>query len=278
MVAHKGGCCSALKTKNCAPPLYCLEPRAALTREVSDMSSPEKAEGGPTALTLSDFATLAAARAGMYDFLAILCTKPTARTIDSIMKQSVSFSGGRTATEDLREAMDGFRSSRPDLSAEGELALQVDWTRLFRGVAKGYSPPPPYESVYKEGLLGGQTSQAVARVYAASGLGVTDKSNEMPDYIGVELKFMSTLASEESKAWGSDPSGARKIIGEEKAFMHQHMLQWIPRFCGEAKKLAKTKFYGSVADVIRSILNWDQQLVENIDETANSVAQRGASA
>ncbi|MDG7007432.1 MAG: molecular chaperone TorD family protein [Nitrososphaerota archaeon] len=240
------------------------------------MASHEKGRETQTALTRSDFVSLATARAGMYDFLAILCIKPSAQTVGSLMKRSVNLAG-RTAPKALKEAMVGLQSSRPDLSSDGELALQVDWTRLFRGVAKGYSPPPPYESVYKEGLLGGPTSQAVARIYATNGLGLSDKSNEMPDYIGVEFKFMSTLASEESKAWGSDPSKAVKIIEDEKRFVQERMRQWIPRFCGEAKKLAKTEFYRSVADVIRSILDWDAQLIESIDETANSVVQRGAS-
>ena len=185
------------------------------------MASHEKGRDTQTALTRSDFVSLATARAGMYDFLAILCTKPSAQAVGSLMKQSVSFSAGRTAPKALKEAMEELQSSRPDLSSDGELALQVDWTRLFRGVAKGYSPPPPYESVYKEGLLGGPTSQAVARIYATNGVGLSDKSNEMPDYIGVEFKFMSTLASEESKAWGSDPSKALKIIDDEMGFAQQ---------------------------------------------------------
>ena len=241
------------------------------------MASHETERNSLTALTQEDFVSLAKARAGMYDFLAILCTKPSAQIVDSLMKLSVGFSAGRTAPKALKDAMKEFQSSSPDLSSDGELALQLDWTRLFRGVANGYSPPPPYESVYKEGLLGGPTSQAVARTYATNGLGLSDKSNEMPDYIGVEFKFMSTLASEESKAWGNDPTRAMEIIGDERRFAQEHLRQWIPRFCGEAKKLAKTKFYGSVMDVIRSILDWDVQLIENIDETANSVVQRGAS-
>lgn len=239
------------------------------------MPNSEKAGGSPTALTRSDFAGLATSRAGMYNFLTTLCTKPTAKTVDSLMKRTVSFSGGRTAPKALRESIQEFRSSTPDLSPGGELALQVDWTRLFRGVAKGYSPPPPYESVYREGLLGGPTSREVARVYAANGVGLSEKSNEMPDYIGVEFMFMSSLASEESKAWGNDPSKALKIIGDEKRFSQDHMRPWIPRFCGEAKKLAKTKFYESVTDVIGSVLEWDMQLIESIDETAASFVERG---
>jgi putative dimethyl sulfoxide reductase chaperone len=241
------------------------------------MASVEKGRDRPSAasLTRADFMSLASARAGMYDFLTILCTKPTAQTVDSLVKRSLNFSAGMTAPKALRLAMDGFRSSEPDLSPDGELALQVDWTRLFRGVAKGYSPPPPYESVYQEGLLGGPVSQAVAQVYAAHGVGLSEKSNEIPDYIGVEFKFMSTLATEESKAWERDPSMALKIIEDEKRFAQEHMRPWVPRFCSEAKKLAKTRFYGSVTDVIGSILDWDLQLIEEIEETATGVVQRG---
>ena len=57
----------------------------------------------------------------------------------------------------------------------------------------------------------------------------------MPDYIGVEFKFMSTLASEESKAWVNDPTKAMKVVEDERRFAQEHLRQWIPRFCGEAK-------------------------------------------
>ena len=69
-------------------------------------------------------------------------------------------------------------------------ALMVDWTRLFRGVAPDYGPLPPFESMWRkeDGIL-----ETLAGIYAAHGVSVDGGITTMPDYIGVELAFISFL-------------------------------------------------------------------------------------
>lgn len=222
-------------------------------------------------LTSADFASLASARSKMYDFLASFCVKPSALAVRAMLLQPVAAPSGRSVPLSLKNAIQSLRSSSPDFSKEGaELSLQVEWTRLFRGVAKGYSPPPPYESVYKEGVLGGKVSQTVADAYARSGISVSSASTELPDFIGVEFKFMSTLADKEAKAWGSDPEEARLLIEAQRQFAADHVRPWVPRFCEKARKLAETDFYRAVADLLQAVTEWDAALLEGIGETASS--------
>ena len=221
-------------------------------------------------LTANDFASLAVARSGMYEFLAGLCVKPSADAVKSMLLHPVSLPKGSLVAPTLRSAVEAFQSCRPDFAKDGtELSLQVEWTKLFRGVARGYSPPPPYESVYKDGMLSGPATVAVCDAYAKNGIGLSKDSTELPDFIGVEFKFMATLAAKEADTWKADATGARRLIGAQKEFATEHMRPWIPRFCEKAKKLAKTEFYRSAIDVIRSVSEWDAKLLEGIEETAS---------
>lgn len=238
------------------------------------MSEKARAKGQQPGLplTATDFASLAAARSGMYDFLAGLCTKPTAKEIDAILRHPIDLPGD-IVPESLRKSLEAFQACFSEVSKEGtEQSLQVDWTRLFRGVAKGYSPLPPYESVYKEGLLQGPTAKSVARLYATNGVGLPNTSKELPDYIGVEFKFMSTLASKEAEAWCADASKAEQLIEGQLLFAREHLQAWVPRFCDEAQKFARTDFYRAAIQVIRSISEWDSILLDALEETVSNAS------
>jgi TorA maturation chaperone TorD len=83
---------------------------------------------------------------------------------------------------------------KEDLSDQFILRLAVEFTRLFRGIKEGYSPPPPYESVYRgEGRVMGNYTLMVMKKYRDAGFLIIDKYPGPQDYIGTELKFMSFL-------------------------------------------------------------------------------------
>ncbi len=48
-------------------------------------------------------------------------------------------------------------------------ALAVERTRLLAGLAANYGAAPPYESVFRENKLPGESSIAVATAYAEAG-------------------------------------------------------------------------------------------------------------
>ncbi len=201
--------------------------------------------------------------------MASLCVKPSKDGVTEMLAHSVTLPSGGKVPAGLRKAIEELQSSKPDFSKDGtELNLQVDWTRLFRGVAKGYSPPPPYESVYKDGFLGGPSAVSVAGAYAKEGVGLSSRSSETPDFIGVEFRFMSTLAAREAESWGVDAAGAAQFVSAQREFASEHMRPWISRFCENARKLAKTEFYRAAVDVIHSVFEWDATLLEGIQAAA----------
>lgn len=123
--------------------------------------------------------------------------------------------------------------------------LGVDRTRLYRGVAKGYGPPPPYEMVWSS-KSANDTSvlQIVAKRYYEQGLAQSPEAKERLDYIAIELDFVRELALREAAAWQSgDTEDAVKYLTAQKEFMSQHIGDWVPAFIAKALEYAETDFY-----------------------------------
>ena len=215
-----------------------------------------------------DFASLAGSRAGMYDFLASLCAKPYAKQEVELMKYAGDISSSPLPV-DLKSGLKALSLCGPESSeTDWETGLQVDWTKLFRGVARGYGPPPPYEYAYHGGS-GGGTIWAVRQAYSQQGLEFPLESGESPDFIGVEFKFMSSLASKEAAAWKRGRDEAIRLISSERQFAVEHLRSWVPKYCEEARKMASTPFYKAVIQLIESVVSWDASLLERLEVTAS---------
>ncbi len=161
----------------------------------------------------------------------------------------------------MRESIDG------DLH-EISQRLAVEFTRLFRGVKKGYGPPPPYESVYRgEGRVMGETTLSVLKFYSKAGFGIIDESEGPQDYIGVELKFMSLLCYREMVSWEKgDLDGGKRYLELEKTFLEKHLLRWVPDFCRRVEAEAREEFYVAAAMLTENFLQIDAQNVKEMLE------------
>jgi TorA maturation chaperone TorD len=145
-------------------------------------------------------------------------------------------------------------------SASSEIAaLETEFTRLFRGLGREKSPPPPYESVYLDnGLLYGLTTQLVADIYRR--FRITVKDNEPPDYIGMELDFMRSLCEREATARQSQDN-VREIITAENDFLKEHLLTWVPTFCENIRRSDIILFYTGLADITEGWILIDQVVI-----------------
>lgn len=153
-----------------------------------------------------------------------------------------------------------FLNSIRDIpEAEVVDSLAVDWTKLFRGIKKGYGPPPPYESVWRgEGRIMGEWTQKVLERYQQAGIGM-DMADELPDYIGIELKFMARLCYEESIRWNENNlSEARGFLEMERDFLEGHIQAWVPAFISHASEDASTGFYRAVLGITQAFLKLDK--------------------
>jgi TorA maturation chaperone TorD len=138
--------------------------------------------------------------------------------------------------------------------------LQVSFTRLFRGISKDYSPPPPYESVYRgEGRVYGLSTERVMEFYAECGFGVIDDTVGPQDHITAELKFMAMLCFKESQ------TGEDYWIKKQLNFLSNHALKWIPEFCRRIEREGDG-FYSLIAKITRKWLEADFEYLREVSE------------
>jgi len=149
--------------------------------------------------------------------------------------------------------------------------LSVEYTRLFRGVKRSYGPPPPYESVYVEkGLVMGESTAEVKKKYTEAGVALANNlKGEPPDHIGLELDFMRHLCGEEADAWGGGKKDmALKHLDMENAFLREHLVKWIPKFCDIIVKETKLDFYRGLARLTKGFIKYDMEQLDSIIDMA----------
>lgn len=139
--------------------------------------------------------------------------------------------------------------------------VAIDRTRLFRGVSPQYSPPAPYESVYRDGRLWGKSTVEVSQTYGRLGVKLPEAWTEPPDFIGIELDLMRLICLSEREAWQTDCAGkALEYLEAGRDFLRKHIAQWVPGFCEEMYNRAELDFYRGIALLTRGFVEYDNRL------------------
>lgn len=195
------------------------------------------------------------ARANFYRFLSRLYLLEVDEALWNAM-QNMTFPVD--AAEGDMEA--GFELMRGylDANAEGDLAavlddLAVDYARIFlsAGVAQGKAAFP-YESVYtsRKHLVMQDSRMDVVALYAKRGVTPSKDNYHVPeDHLGYLCEYMAILIDE----------GA---ADEQKAFLKNHLLNWVSAFTVDMGKYAATDFYGGLAKLTRGFLLLEQEIMK----------------
>ena len=86
----------------------------------------------------------------------------------------------------------------------------------------------------------------VESIYAGADLALDDAYGMAPDHLTVEFLFMSYLIE-------------RGDAEREKKFLEQHLMNWIPYYCEEVMKQARTLFYREIARMTKDFLISEQE-------------------
>lgn len=136
------------------------------------------------------------------------------------------------------------------LDAVARERLAVEHTRLFAGLSEA-GVPPPYESAWRPGRDAGAVALAVTQAYAGAGFADIDLDAGPQDHLGVELKFMALLALREAEAWREDdPVAARRRVGQQRAFLDGHLLEWVPRWTDGVAQQTDEPFFLALAALL----------------------------
>lgn len=150
-----------------------------------------------------------------------------------------------------------FIDDAANLSAQMvQEALAQDWTRLFRGVQRGYGPEPPYATLYRQGREDEtQRLQALIRTYAQHNARPVSEDANRPDYLGIMLDFLRFLFEREAEAWAcQEPERAGAYFAAALQFHREYLGEWVQRFCEEALEYAKTGFYQGGLQITKGFL------------------------
>ncbi len=102
----------------------------------------------------------------------------------------------------------------------------------------------PVESFYIQ--TQGNPSTEAAEFYAAAGLTIDEEFHYIPDHLSLEFLFMSYLIN-------------NKMLDLQKNFLEEHIMNWVPYYCEEIKKQAKTVFYREIAEITNDFLAADYE-------------------
>jgi TorA maturation chaperone TorD len=239
---------------------------------VSDLASP------------AELSALAAARSRVYGFLGGVYNRlPDEQFAASLASPELavflsSLGDAEDTPEDMREGLrliQAFiRASQDKPIEELKTDLAVERTKLVRGIKPGYGPPPPYEGVYaataEEAL--GHAVLNIKNIYAESGVVLPEEVHDQPDFIGFELDFMRHLAEREAQAWADDKMEEVILVTKkEQAFLVEHILAWIPRFCDLMFEQAQLDFYRGIARLTKGFVESEAHTVAELVNQVQAV-------
>ena len=213
---------------------------------------------------------LTQARGKLYEFMSAQFSGPP----DAAMLALVAdWASGQVASGDTGEwlspemmdalaAVDGFFQGTGDGSREALAEeIAIEYTRLFRGLKREHSPPPPYESVYREEAVRtfGEVTAVVRNHYRRHGFDVApDKSSEPSDHISIELEFMHLLCTREAEALaGRDDEAVWELRQAQREFLEDHLMAWTSSLRQEVEKFDRGGLFSGLLRFTEGWLDFD---------------------
>jgi TorA maturation chaperone TorD len=144
--------------------------------------------------------------------------------------------------------------------------LLIEFTRLFRGIEQGYGPPPPFESLHRGGQWMGDEVLAIRRCYANAGFGEIEPAAGPADHLGIELRFLALLCYREMEArHAGDLAGVSQRLAEQRAFLDEHLLVWLPGYVALIEREAREPFYGALARLTLAFARDDRRTLDVLE-------------
>mgnify|MGYP001575754943 FL=1 len=154
---------------------------------------------------------------------------------------------------DWENAQRLIASIKDELSSLDTEKLQREYMLVF---THGFSKEcPPYEIFYgSEGYtMQIEVLMELGGIYKRYGVELSEKSDERPDHLSIELEFMQYLTYKE--AYGiqhGHPDEAIKVAADgQKKFILNHLGRWIPLFCKFLSQKAPKGLYLNLSGLLQ---------------------------
>ena len=152
------------------------------------------------------------------------------------------------------------------------LDLARDYARTFIGHGNnGRSAAYPFESVHtsEKRLLMQDARDEVLAIYRANLLKKGQEWNDCEDHIALELEFMQVMCERTAQALKDGKEDeAVEMLKTQRAFVGQHLANWVPMFVSDIKHFAQTDLYIGAGELL---LGFVQEEVESLDDLLDGV-------
>ena len=218
-------------------------------------------------LTLDDVREVLEGRAGVYGFLSAMYGVEVRKDVLTEMREQMSGESEEEESAGYALLRRFFQKTAGDDLGALETELASDFAGLFLG--GGRKRAYPYESVYTspERLLMQRARDEVLALYREEGLGRRDDFKEPEDHIAMEFEFMGYLCQKVLESLDADNAAAAKAaLQKQKEFLDQHLLVWVPQFCKDILKFARTDFYKAIAKITEEHLSYESEAIAELTE------------
>jgi len=202
---------------------------------------------------IDSYVELAFDRSNFYFFLSSVFLKPpTISTIKIVMELISSYEFSNFISNQTVDSL----SRMECINNVWFENLVQEYHDLFKVPLSKYVAP--YESVYRDGHLNGQSAIDVKKIYHRLGFQIPHEYYELSDHIGIELAFMATLCKEEHKAWKEkNVKLARSLRKIEERFLKEHIACWLSKLCNTICKKTQDNFYICIAEINLDFVQFD---------------------
>ena len=124
---------------------------------------------------------------------------------------------------------------------------QTEHTRLFiNGHPK--TTCPPFESVYRNGIMQGPACNEIEQLYQAVGL---EPIKDMPsDYLGIMLECAAYLLEQKSSTLNSQPNNE---VDNFQILWQDHLAKWVPKFADDLLKHGQLLLYRQLGQQLKEL-------------------------
>jgi anaerobic sulfite reductase subunit A len=215
---------------------------------------------------LPEFITLLSQREEMYSFLGHLYKVEVDPPVLEYLRGVVFPSEGDS------ELIEGYRLMKEYVNQPGFdplTDLAADYARIFlgAGITDIDQVAYPYESVYtnEKKLIMQEARDEMLATLRKNRLEVNNPYNEPEDHIFVHFEFMAFLCKKSREAIANDNFETYvDCLQQQKKFLEDHLLNWIPGFCSDVEKHAGTDFYRGIAKVTKRYIFVDLAMIEEM--------------
>lgn len=130
------------------------------------------------------------------------------------------------------------------------LSLSIKYSKLFSGLAQGYGPRPPYETLYRsQQAFSGNHYADVIKCYHRSGSYYQDPFDAQSDHLVSELAFMAEVIK-------------MRHYELQLEFLNNHLTCWTGLWSQEVEKADKSGFYARCAQTLAEFIQHDCEFIQ----------------